>query len=158
MDITYWSIHSSSKRLRDGWGVPCYNKSIIFFTPISFDIIACYNPCFPFKSESCKEYNPLSEHHHSEEQLTQQIQKANIKFHLPQIKITQYKLPKIVIVLENSVRMNGEDQWKFIRTACKKLILHDLPENAEVGLVTFNEDANISHAIGNSNYLIARKF
>ena len=113
---------------------------------------------FTFKSESCKGYNPLSEHHHSEEQLTQQIQKANIKFHLPQIKITQYKLPKIVIVLENSVRMNGEDQWKFIRTACKKLILHDLPENAEVGLVTFNEDANISHAIGNSNYLIVEKF
>ena len=54
--------------------------------------------------------------------------------------------------------MNGEDQWKFIRTACKKLILHDLPENAEVGLVTFNEDANISHAIGNSNYLIVEKF
>ena len=54
--------------------------------------------------------------------------------------------------------MNGEDQWKFIRTACKKLILHDLPENAEVGLVTFNEDANISHAIGNSNNLIVEKF
>ena len=112
---------------------------------------------YSFKYKLWKIYNPVSDHHNNEEQPTEQIYKANIKFHLPQIKITQYKLPKIVIVLENSVRMNGEDQWRFIRTACKKLILHDLPEDAEVGLVTFNEDANISHSIGISNYKYFKK-
>ena len=41
---------------------------------------------------------------------------------------------------------------RFIRTACKKLILHDLPEEAEVGLVMFNQEAEISHSIGILQY------
>ena len=41
-----------------------------------------------------------------------------------------------------------EINWFVFRTACKKLILHDLPPEAEVGLVMFNEEAYVAHPIG----------
>ena len=56
--------------------------------------------------------------------------------------------PKFIILLENSVEMNYQDNWDYIRTACKKFILHDLPEEIELGLVLFNDDAHISHPVG----------
>ena len=66
----------------------------------------------------------------------------------PVIKFTsRNQPPRIVLALENSIDMNSRDQWEYIRTACKKFILHDLPENAELGLVMFNTDAYISHAV-----------
>ncbi|XP_023336847.1 calcium-activated chloride channel regulator 2 [Eurytemora carolleeae] len=69
-------------------------------------------------------------------------------FTTPQIIIMKRIQPKFIILLENSVEMNHQDYWDYIRTACKKFILHDLPEDTELGLVLFNDDAHISHPVG----------
>ena len=61
--------------------------------------------------------------------------------------MTKQSVPKYVIVLENSQTMNMRDHWDFIRTTCKKFIMHDLPDLAHVGLVLFNEDAHEAYPI-----------
>lgn len=71
-----------------------------------------------------------------------------VNFTLPRIHLIQRTLPKFIIILENSVEMNLRDHWDHIRTACKKFILHDLPDQVELGLVLFNEEAHISHPVG----------
>jgi len=66
----------------------------------------------------------------------------------PRYTLVQPALPRFIIVLENSAAMNLHDHWESVRTACKKLILHDLPEEVELGLVLYNEEAHISHPVG----------
>ena len=63
-------------------------------------------------------------------------------FTIPRFTVTRQAAPKYVIVLENSQMMNMRDHWDFIRTTCKKFIMHDLPDLAHVGLVLFNDDAH----------------
>ena len=68
-------------------------------------------------------------------------------FTLPRFTVARQATPKYVIVLENSQAMNMKDHWDFIRTTCKKFIKFDLPSEAHVGLVLFNEAAHISKPI-----------
>lgn len=68
-------------------------------------------------------------------------------FTIPRFTVTRQAAPKYVIVLENSQAMNMKDHWDFIRTTCKKFIKFDLPNNAHVGLVLFNEAAHIAKPI-----------
>ena len=70
-----------------------------------------------------------------------------INFTVPRFTVTKQSVPKYVIVLENSQTMNMRDHWDFIRTTCKKFIMHDLPDLAHVGLVLFNEDAHEAYPI-----------
>ena len=71
----------------------------------------------------------------------------SINFTIPRFTITKQAVPKYVIVLENSQTMNMRDHWDFIRTTCKKFIKHDLPDNAHVGLVLFNDNAHEAYPI-----------
>jgi calcium-activated chloride channel regulator 4 len=68
-------------------------------------------------------------------------------FTIPRFTVTRQAVPKYVIVLENSQAMNMKDHWDFIRTTCKKFIKFDLPNEAHVGLVLFNEAAHIAKPI-----------
>ena len=70
-----------------------------------------------------------------------------INFTVPRFTVTKQSAPKYVIVLENSQTMNMRDHWDFIRTTCKKFIMHDLPDHAHVGLVLFNDDAHEAYPI-----------
>ena len=70
-----------------------------------------------------------------------------VKFSPPRVRLVSRSVPKLVILLDNSVDMT--DQWDYVRSALKKAILHDLAADLEVGLVLFNEDtAHISHPVG----------
>ena len=71
----------------------------------------------------------------------------SINFTIPRFMVTKQSAPKYVIVLENSQTMNMRDHWDFIRTTCKKFIMHDLPDQAHVGLVLFNDDAHEAYPI-----------
>ncbi len=62
----------------------------------------------------------------------------------PQIVVKRQVAPRLVIVLENSVAMNQREEWDYVRAACKKFLLHDLPPEAEVGLVLFNDEAHVA--------------
>ncbi len=62
----------------------------------------------------------------------------------PQIIVKRQVAPRLVIVLENSVAMNQREEWDYVRAACKKFLLHDLPPEAEVGLVLFNDEAHVA--------------
>ena len=65
-------------------------------------------------------------------------------FNPPHFRLVQTSLPRIILLLENSAAMNQANHWESIRTACKKLILHDLPEEVQLALVLYNEEAHIS--------------
>ena len=71
----------------------------------------------------------------------------SINFTIPRFTVTKQSAPKYVIVLENSQAMNMRDHWDFIRTTCKKFIMHDLPDQSQVGLVLFNDDAHEAYPI-----------
>ena len=64
----------------------------------------------------------------------------------PPVHITVMRpaAPRLVVVLENSAAMNLREEWDYVRAACKKFLLHDLPPEAEVGLVLFNEEAHVA--------------
>ncbi len=50
-------------------------------------------------------------------------------------------------VLENSEPMAVNNTWRHIRIALQKFINRDLPEEAQLGLVLFNEDAYIASSV-----------
>ena len=53
------------------------------------------------------------------------------------------RAPRYVLVLETSVTMGLTHDWKFINKAVQKLIRHDLPEAAVVGVVTFSNTSRV---------------
>lgn len=57
----------------------------------------------------------------------------------PTFRVSRQEAVRYILVLENSQAMHN--QWQLLRTALKKWILHDLPPNANLGLVLFNEAA-----------------
>ena len=75
-----------------------------------------------------------------------------VNFTVPRFVLLRQPTPKYVIVLENSASMNLQgDTWEYIRTATKKFIVHDLPEEASVGLVLFNEAAHVASPVAKLN-------
>ena len=67
---------------------------------------------------------------------------------VPKFIISRQEPPRYVIILENSAAMNNDNRWDLLRTATKKLIVHDLPAEAQLGLVLFNDGAHIAHTVG----------
>ncbi|MCP3661300.1 MAG: hypothetical protein GY696_02205 [Gammaproteobacteria bacterium] len=70
-----------------------------------------------------------------------------VNYTQPRFRVTRRTIPRLVLAIENSIEMDARGQWEYIRTAAKKFILHDLPENIELGLVLFNTDAYIAHPV-----------
>ena len=68
-------------------------------------------------------------------------------FTKPEFVVTMPGNPRFVIVVENSHVMDSDHQWHFIQTALRKLIIEDLPDSAEVGLVLFNKAAHIAQPL-----------
>ena len=75
--------------------------------------------------------------------LKNQINRPNWETFAPEIKFVRQLRERIVIVLETAKTLEQRGQWKFLAKAVKNLILHDLPENSEVGLVTFSSSGRI---------------
>jgi hypothetical protein len=65
----------------------------------------------------------------------------------PTFTVSREEAPKYVIVLENSVAMSMNNTWDMLRTALKKFLIHDLQDDAQVGLVLFNEAAIIASSV-----------
>ena len=57
------------------------------------------------------------------------------------VDFVRARVPRYVLVLEVSASM-AED-WKFINKALQKLIRHDLPDSAELGVVTFSNVSRV---------------
>ena len=70
-----------------------------------------------------------------------------VNFTVPRFSVTRRSAPKYVVVLENSQAMNMRDHWDFIRTSLKKFMVHDLPDEAHVGLVLFNSAAHVAFPV-----------
>lgn len=62
---------------------------------------------------------------------------------VPQISIVQEKPPKYVLLLEISASMTNNDDWKFINKAAQKLIRFDLPDSAQLAVVTFSKKSKV---------------
>lgn len=75
--------------------------------------------------------------------------KGNYVRKMPPIRFTvsNAQPPKIVVVLENSKAMDTRGHWDLIMRATRKLILHDLPTSAHLGLVLFNDGAHVAHPV-----------
>ena len=73
--------------------------------------------------------------------LKNHINRPNWETFAPEIKFVRQKRERIVIVMETAETLRG--QWKFLAKAVKNLILHNLPEGSEVGLVTFSSSGRI---------------
>ena len=67
----------------------------------------------------------------------------------PDTKFTIFKAqpPVYVLILENSMAMDHNDHWELIQKSAKKFILHDLADDARLGLVLFNSGAHVAHEI-----------
>ena len=61
----------------------------------------------------------------------------------PEILIVQEKTTKYVLLLEISSSMADKDDWKFINKAAQKLLRYDLPDSAEVAVVTFSNTSKV---------------
>ena len=62
---------------------------------------------------------------------------------VPAFEIVRQPLPKYVLLIETSSAMAGV--WKWVRKSTQNLIKHELPDNTNVAIVTFNSDAVVSH-------------
>ena len=67
---------------------------------------------------------------------------------VPKFIVSRQEPPRYVLILENSQAMNRDNIWDLLRTATKKFIVHDLPSEAQLGLVLFNDGAHIAHTVG----------
>ena len=62
-------------------------------------------------------------------------EKRSVNFSAPVFTVTKYTDPKYVVVLENSVMMNKNGEWDFIRAGVRHLILQALLPSAHLELV-----------------------
>ena len=62
---------------------------------------------------------------------------------IAKVDFVRAKTPRYVLILETSATMGETDDWKFINKAVQKLIRHDLPDSAEVGVVTFSNVSRV---------------
>ena len=61
----------------------------------------------------------------------------------PHIVTVQEKSPRYILVLETSAAMAHNDDWRWVNKALQKLIRYDLPDSAQVGLVTFSDTSKV---------------
>ncbi|CAL4122486.1 unnamed protein product [Meganyctiphanes norvegica] len=60
---------------------------------------------------------------------------------IPAINFVQPGIPRVIIAVENTEVMNLQDRWDFIRKAVRRVVVYDIPEEVEIGLVVFNSRA-----------------
>lgn len=72
-------------------------------------------------------------------------QNSQIQNTTPRITFKKQNTTRFVIVVENTKDMLIRESWKFLRISIRKLVLYDLPEdaNVEVGMVATNETGSV---------------
>jgi len=60
---------------------------------------------------------------------------------VPTFHVVREPLPKYVLLIETSSKM--VDSWKWIRKAIQNLVRYELPEESNVAIVTFNDEAQV---------------
>ena len=61
--------------------------------------------------------------------------------------VSSAQSPRYVIALENSRAMDTRGHWDLIMRAVRKAVQHDLPDDARLGLVLFNDGAHVAHPV-----------
>lgn len=60
----------------------------------------------------------------------------------PKIVYKQRLLTRYVLVIDETIDTMVRESWSFLRTAIRKWVVYDLPENTEVGIVLANDTAS----------------
>lgn len=64
---------------------------------------------------------------------------------VPTFHVVREPLPKYVLLIETSSEM--ADTWKWIRKGVQNLVRYDLPDEANVAIVTFNSEARVESGL-----------
>ena len=75
--------------------------------------------------------------------LKNQINRPHWETFEPEIKFAKKMKEHIVIVLETAETIELQGHWKFLAKAVKNLILYDLSDDTQVGLVTFSSSGRV---------------
>ena len=51
--------------------------------------------------------------------------------------------PRFVLALDKSSPMDERDHWKYVRSATRRLVLHDLADDTELGILSFADSVQI---------------
>ncbi|XP_057378167.1 calcium-activated chloride channel regulator 1-like [Daphnia carinata] len=65
----------------------------------------------------------------------------------------QAALPRYVLALDKSSPMDERDHWKYVRSATRRLVLHDLADETELGILSFAESVQI-HTDGQNGPMV----
>ncbi|XP_066980825.1 calcium-activated chloride channel regulator 1-like isoform X2 [Macrobrachium rosenbergii] len=56
----------------------------------------------------------------------------------PQIHFIRKPTQRFILLVEDTTVMNVQRRWEFVRKAIRRVVVYDLPNGAEVGVVVFN--------------------
>ncbi|XP_068219578.1 calcium-activated chloride channel regulator 1-like isoform X2 [Palaemon carinicauda] len=56
----------------------------------------------------------------------------------PQIHFIRKPTQRFILLVEDTTIMNVQRRWEFVRKAIRRVVVYDLPNGAEVGVVVFN--------------------
>ena len=64
---------------------------------------------------------------------------------IPEIRVVQQQRVRYVLAIETTASMGLGEHWKWVNKAAQKLIRYDLPANASLAVVTFNNVTRVEH-------------
>jgi len=62
--------------------------------------------------------------------------------------------PRFVLALDKSSPMDERDHWKYVRSATRRLVLHDLADDTELGILSFADSVQIHTNDGAGSNLV----
>jgi hypothetical protein len=62
--------------------------------------------------------------------------------------------PRFVLALDKSSPMDERDHWKYVRSATRRLVLHDLADDTELGILSFADSVQIHTNDGAGSSLV----
>ena len=65
----------------------------------------------------------------------------------PEIRIVREPATKYVLAIDTSSSMAADDHWRWVHKAAHKFIRYDLPVDANLAILTFNERAKLEHPL-----------
>ena len=56
----------------------------------------------------------------------------------------QARQPRYILALDRSSPMDERDNWKYVRSATRRLVLHDLADETELGILSFAAGGSVT--------------
>ncbi|KAJ6641601.1 Calcium-activated chloride channel regulator 2 [Pseudolycoriella hygida] len=150
-----WNIYDNELCNGDGDGPKnvtvddTARSSIMFDAEKSNIVMFCdeetHNPYAPTKqNQMCNRQSTLDVilKHKDFKTNTPTVASTTIVNTTPKIVYKQRLLTRYVLVIDETIDTMVRESWSFLRTAIRKWVVHDLPENTEVGIILANDTAS----------------